>query len=248
MPAKTRAEAFRAMHDRPDPADPLVIPNVWDALSARVFADAGFPILATSSAAVAASLGYEDGGHTPADEMFAAVTRIVRSAGVPVTADIEAGYGLPPKEITERLIEAGVVGCNLEDTDPATGNLKDPDEHADWLAELSTAAGDRLVLNARVDTFLYDGDRDRRLESAIRRGVLYTAAGADVVYPILAPVDLLPAIAESLRAPLNALQLPGGPSPAELGRLGASRVTFGHTLHGRVTDALRDIAAEVRGG
>lgn len=238
MPARTRAEAFRALHDRPEPGDPLVLPNVWDAVSARAFADGGFPALATSSSAVAAVLGYEDGGHTPPDEMFAAVRRIVRAVDVPVTADIEAGYGLAPEEIVERLLEAGAVGCNLEDSDPATGRMKDPGEHADWLAEVGAAAGGRLVLNARIDTFL---SGDGSVESAVRRGRLYIEAGADVVYPILAPPEALPRLAEAVRAPVNALCRPGGPSPARLGELGASRVTFGGGLHRQATAVLRDL-------
>ena len=226
------------MHRRPCDADPLVIPNVWDAVSARAFEAAGYAALATSSAAVAAVLGHPDGGRTPADEMFAAVARIAASVDVPVTADIEAGYGLPPKEIVERLLEAGVVGCNIEDTDHTTGELKDACEHADWLAEVSAAAGDRLVLNARIDTFLHG---DHRLESAAGRGARYKDAGADVVYPILAPATLLPDLAEAVW-PLNALYLPGGPDPAELGRLGAARVTFGAGLHDRAAAALTAIA------
>ncbi|MGW3339354.1 isocitrate lyase/PEP mutase family protein [Streptomyces sp. NPDC001009] len=239
MPSRTRTEDFRALHQRPDPADPLVIPNVWDAVSARVFADAGHRVLATSSAAVAAVLGHPDGGATPADEMFDALARIVRAVDVPVTADIEDGYGLEPAEIAERLLAVGAVGCNLEDTDHASGKLKDAQEHADWLAEVTAAAGGRLVLNARVDTFLY-GASDA--EEAIVRGRLYTEAGADVVYPILAPAELLPELSKGVPAPLNALYLPNGPTPAELGGLGAARVTFGGGLHERAKASLTEIA------
>ncbi|MFD6323170.1 isocitrate lyase/phosphoenolpyruvate mutase family protein [Streptomyces sp. NPDC058442] len=238
MPAPTPAEAFRMSHDRPDPADPLVIPNVWDAVSARAFAAAGYPVLATSSSAVAAVLGHDDGGRTPADEMFAAVTRIIRSVDVPVTVDIESGYGLPPAEVAERLLAAGAVGCNLEDTEHPTGTLRDPHEQAGFLAAVARAADGRLVLNARVDTFLH-GHRDAG--AAVDRAKLYLEAGVDVVYPILAPPALLPELAEAVAAPLNALYRPGGPDPAELGRLGAARVTFGGGLHDRATAALADI-------
>ncbi|WGD44814.1 isocitrate lyase/phosphoenolpyruvate mutase family protein [Streptomyces cathayae] len=230
------------MHQREEAASPLVIPNVWDAVSARVFAGAGHAALATSSAAVAAVLGHEDGGHTPPDEMFAAIARITRAVDVPVTADIEDGYGLSPREIVERLLEAGAVGCNLEDSDPATGQVKDADRHADWLAEVSVEAGDRLVVNARIDTFLFG---DGSVESAVKRARRYVEAGADVVYPILAPSELLPDIVACVDCPVNALCLPDGPTPAELGALGAMRVTFGHTLHRRATNALLDIVSDL---
>ena len=116
-PLTAATRRFRVAHHGPRP---LVLPNVWDAVSARVFADAGFGALATSSGAVAEALGYADGQRTPPAEMFAAIARITRSVDVPVTADIEAGYGLDPGELAVRLAGAEVVGCNLEDSDPVT--------------------------------------------------------------------------------------------------------------------------------
>ena len=229
---------FRALHLKRAQGDPLILPGPWDAASARALAEAGFPALATPSAGVAASLGYEDGA-TPADEMFAAVARIVRAVDVPVSADVEGGYGLAPKELVERLLEAGAVGCNLEDSDG--GVLKDPHEHAAFLAEVRSAAADRLFVNARVDTFVHgDGDPER----AIERAALYRAAGADCVYPILAPADVLPLLRSAIQGPLNMLaRLDGeGPSPAVLGELGATRVTFGPGLQRRATAALRETA------
>lgn len=241
MAATLSAGQFLALHDRGEPDDPLVIPNVWDAASARAFAEAGFTALATSSAGIAAVLGHEDGEDTPADEMFAAIGRIVRAVDVPVTADVEGGYGLAPAELVERLIGAGVVGCNLEDSVPGTGRLKDPQEHADWLSEVGVAAGDRLVLNARIDTFLYG---DRTVEQALKRGRLYIDAGADVVYPILAPEGLLPDLANGLFKPVNALHLPGAASPSRLGSLGAARVTFGGGLQQQAAGAVATLAEE----
>ncbi|MFF4043747.1 isocitrate lyase/phosphoenolpyruvate mutase family protein [Streptomyces sp. NPDC001816] len=234
----SKVDVFRSLHRKRAQGDPLVLPGPWDAASARVCVEAGFPALATPSAGVAASLGYEDGA-TPADEMFAAVARIVRAVDVPVSADVEGGYGLAPKELVERLLEAGVVGCNLEDSNG--GVLKDPHEHAEYLAEVRSAAADRLFVNARVDTFLHgDGDPDR----AIERAAAYVAAGADCVYPILAPVDVLPLLRAGIQGPLNMFaRLDGeGPSPAVLGELGATRVTFGPGLQRRATQALREIA------
>ncbi|MFF8030417.1 isocitrate lyase/phosphoenolpyruvate mutase family protein [Streptomyces sp. NPDC016626] len=231
-------ETFRALHRHRAPGDPLVLPGPWDAASARVFAEAGFPALATPSAGVAASLGHED-GRTPADEMFAAVARITRAVDVPVSADIEGGYGLAPEELVERLLEAGAAGCNLEDSEG--GVLQDPHRHADRLAGVRAAAGDRLFLNARIDTFVR-GVTDP--ERAIERAALYVAAGADCVYPIGAPAGVLPLLRSGIQGPLNVNALPGeGPSPAELGGLGATRVTFGPGLQRRATRALREIAA-----
>ncbi|MEU1464830.1 isocitrate lyase/phosphoenolpyruvate mutase family protein [Streptomyces sp. NPDC005727] len=237
------ADLFRALHRRRPQGDPLVLPGPWDAASARACVDAGFPALATPSAGVAASLGHED-GETPADEMFAAVARIARAVDVPVSADVEGGYGLAPEELVERLLEAGVVGCNLEDSG-AGGVLKDPQEHAEYLAEVRSAAADRLFVNARVDTFVH-GDGDP--EQAIARAALYVAAGADCVYPILAPPDALPLLRSGIQGPLNMVaRLDGeGPSPAVLGELGATRVTFGPGLQRRAAAALGEIVAGLR--
>nr|WP_240929993.1 isocitrate lyase/phosphoenolpyruvate mutase family protein [Streptomyces coryli] len=232
------------MHHNRVPGDPLVLPGPWDAASARAFADAGFAALATPSHGVAEALGYGDGGLTPPDEMFAAVRRIARAVDVPVTADIETGYGLPPKEIVERLLEAGAVGCNLEDSVLPGKTLKDPAEQADFLAAVREAAGDRLFINARIDTFIR-GEADP--QAAVERGRRYAAAGVDAVYPIAAPPQHLKLLATEIGLPLNAIAVPGGPSPAELGKLGATRVTFGGGLHARAMERVREIAAELRG-
>ncbi|MGX1028585.1 isocitrate lyase/PEP mutase family protein [Streptomyces sp. SAI-097] len=234
----SHVSVFRALHHGRVPDDPLVLPNPWDAASARVFAEAGFPALATPSAGVAASLGYED-GRTPADEMFAAVARIVRAVDVPVSADVEGGYGLAPKELVERLLEAGVVGCNLEDS-TREGGLKDPAEHAEWLAGVREEAGDRLFLNARIDTFVRGVDDPG---AAIGRAAAYVAAGADCVYPIAAPVAVLPLLRAGIQGPVNVVAHPGqGPSPAELGGLGATRITFGPGLQRQAEQAVREHA------
>ncbi|MZF87720.1 isocitrate lyase/phosphoenolpyruvate mutase family protein [Streptomyces sp. SID5643] len=237
----SRTDEFRALHHHRAPGDPLVLPGPWDAASARVFAEAGFPALATPSAGVAASLGHED-GQVPAGEMFAAVARIARAVDVPVSADVEGGYGLAPKELVERLLEAGVVGCNLEDSEG--GVLKEPRAHADWLAEVREAAGDRLFVNARIDTFARGVDDP---EAAIERAALYVAAGADCVYPIGAPPEILPLLRAGIQGPINVGALSDeGPSPAELGERGATRITFGPGLQRRATRALREIAAGLR--
>jgi 2-methylisocitrate lyase-like PEP mutase family enzyme len=221
-----------------------VLPNVWDVVSARVFAEAGFPAVATASTAIAAVLGYADGEKTPRDEMFAAVARIARGVDVPVTADIEAGYGLGANELVERLLEAGVVGCNLEDSDPATGELVATERQADRLAAVRAAAGDALVINARVDVFLAGGNTG----DAVARGRRYRGAGVDCVYPIFAPVETLPELVSGIGAPINVHHRAGGPSPAELGARGAARITFGGDIHRQATEHLRTVANALADG
>ncbi|GAA2835101.1 isocitrate lyase/PEP mutase family protein [Kribbella solani] len=228
------AELFRALHHG---GTPLVLPNAWDPVSARLIAEAGFPAVATSSGAVARVLGYDDGQLTPPDQMFAAVAQIVRAVGIPVTADLEAGYGLAPKEFVERLLATGAVGCNLEDS--VGGELVDVAKQADYLAEVRAAAGAELVINARVDTFV------RRVEdpvaAAITRGREYRRAGADCVYPILAPVYQIKQVAEAVGGPINGHAKVGGPSPAELAAAGATRISYGTSVHDHLMNHLRDL-------
>ncbi len=235
-------DAFRALHHGRAPGDPLILPGPWDVSSAKVFVDAGFPALATPSMAIAASLGYPDGQGTPPAEMFAAIARITRAVDVPVSADVEAGYGLAPAELVERVLQAGAVGVNLEDSDPATHELVEPKRQADYLAAVRAAAGDDLFVNARIDTYLRG---DTTPEEAIERGRQYAAAGADGVYPIFAPPDQLRALADGIGLPVNAVARPDGPSPRELGRLGATRITFGGGLHLRTLAALKTIAEQL---
>jgi 2-methylisocitrate lyase-like PEP mutase family enzyme len=232
------AELFRAMHHG---GTPLVLPNAWDPVSARLIAEAGFPAVATSSGAVARVLGYDDGQLTPPQKMFAAVARIVRAVDVPVTADMEAGYGLPPKEFAERLLDTGAVGCNLEDS--VDGGLVDVAQQADYLAEVRAAAGAELVINARVDTFV------RRTEDpvgeAVRRGHEYRRAGADCVYPILAPLDQLRRVAEGVGGPINGHAAVGGPTPSELAAAGATRISYGTSVHNYLMDQLRQLLPQL---
>ena len=151
---RSRCDLLRSLHR---PGDPLLLPNAWDVATARAVVAAGFPVVATTSGGVAATLGYEDHEGAPADEMLAAAARIAKGVEVPVTVDAEAGYGMERAELVAALRTAGAAGCNLEDTDHAAGSLRDPDPHADWLAAVRLAAsedGYRLVINARVDVFL----------------------------------------------------------------------------------------------
>jgi 2-methylisocitrate lyase-like PEP mutase family enzyme len=246
----SKADLLRALHAGPQP---LVLPNVWDPVSARAFADAGFGALATSSSAVAATLGYRD-GQTPKDEMFAAVARIARSVAVPVTADIENGYGLTPAQLVQALADCGAAGCNLEDSDPVTRTLTEPTRQAEYIAAVRAEAGSGLVINARVDVYVRPrsggsgasgagaSGADAVTADAVARGRAYLAAGADCTYPILAPPEALAELVQRTGGPVNAMHHPGGPAIADLAALGVARITFGGGLHSQLGQALRDMA------
>src|SRR6185503_16955161 len=134
-----RCDLLRSLHR---PGDPLLLPNAWDVATARAVVAAGFPVVATTSGGVAATLGYEDHEGAPGDEMLAAAARIAKGVDVPVTVDAEAGYGLEPAELVAALRAMGAAGCNLEDSDYAAGRLRDPDRHAEWLAGVRRAASE----------------------------------------------------------------------------------------------------------
>lgn len=243
------ARALRALHHA---SEPLLLANAWDVRSARASVDAGLHAVATSSSGVAAALGYGDGEDMPIDEVFAAVTRITRVVDLPVTADLEAGYGLSAAELVERLLAAGAVGLNLEDSDPRTGKLRELATQAGRLAEVreaATLAGVEIVINARIDVIV-QGTRTGPVpfEELLARGRAYLDAGADCVYPILlADEEALGGLVRELRAPVNALLMGSGPDLRRLGELGLARVSVGgglaHSAFGFVADAIARLRA-----
>jgi len=236
---QSRCDVLRSLHR---PGAPLLLPNAWDVATARAVAAAGFPVVATTSAGVAESLGYEDHEGAPGDEMLAAAARIARGVDVPVTVDAEAGYGMAPAELVAALQSAGAAGCNLEDTDHTDESLRDPARHAEWLSavrEAAAADGYPLVINARVDVFLgpflagaAPGGQEELVPDALRRAHAYLEAGVDCVYPItLWEADALHAFMAGVEGPANIVCLPQGPSIAELAALGVSRVSWGLLLY-----------------
>lgn len=222
MDQHEKAAAFREMHLEPPI---LVLPNAWDVASAKAFAGVkGCRALATSSAAVARSLGWEDGERAPVDEMIESARRIAAAVEIPVSADLERGYG-DPVGTAKRAWEAGVVGLNVEDSNRE--RLFSIDEQVAVIRAMR-AAVPKLVINARVDVFLGIGRGD--VPEAAERANAYLGAGADCVYPILAPVDSLPALLHRIHGPLNVIAEKGTPSPAELEELGVARITWGSGL------------------
>ncbi len=242
------ARRLRALHV---PGRPLVLPNAWDVASAQSVERAGFPAVATASSAIAASLGYEDGEGAPMDEMFAAIERIARAVSVPVTADVEAGYGLAGEELAERLIDAGAVGCNLEDSSHPDGGLIDVVTQAARIGALRGAAikiGVPVVINARVDVHAREiGDPATRTDVAIARGRSYREAGADCVYPIMVidePTIL--AFVAAFEGMINVYARPEAPGLRRLAELGVARVSYGPWIQRlalrRVDQILADVA------
>jgi 2-methylisocitrate lyase-like PEP mutase family enzyme len=236
----SRCDLLRALHQ---PGVPLVLPNAWDVLTARAVVDAGFPVVATTSWGVAATLGYEDEERAPADEMFAAAARIAANVEVPVTVDAEAGYGMEPAQLVAALRAAGAAGCNLEDSDWPAGTLRDPDAHAEWLMSVKEAAAADdypLVINARVDSFFgpyLAGEGGTQVPQgglvgdAIRRANTYLQVGVDCVYPIcIWDPSPLHSFMSEVHGPVNVARVPEAPSVPALAELGVARVSWGPLL------------------
>jgi 2-methylisocitrate lyase-like PEP mutase family enzyme len=247
------ATRLRDLHAGPDP---LILANAWDVSSALAVGRAGAAAIATSSGAVAAARGYPDGEVMPVEEMLEAVGRIAVATSLPVTADMETGYGLSGPDLVAGLLEAGAIGLNLEDTDRSGGtadHLLATDAAAARIAEVraaADAAGVPLVINARVDTFLRgSGTLDERVDAAIKRGRAYLAAGADCIYPIfLADAAAIRRLCDALDAPVNILLRPGAPSIGELAGLGVRRISVGSGLSNLVDAEIERVTRQLLAG
>ena len=227
------ARQFLALHDR---RKTLLLPNVWDVASARIFEEAGFPAVGTSSAGVAFALGYPDGQKISRGEMLAVVHRIAEAVHIPVTADLEAGYGAKPEDAAEtarEVLAAGAVGMNLEDTvDDRPDVLADmslQQEKIRAAIEISARAGIPLVLNARTDVFLAGiGPAETRLARSVERLNAYRDAGAQCLFaPGVKDKETIGQLASGVRGPLNILATAGTPPVADLEKLGVARVSVG---------------------
>ena len=243
-----KAEKLRQLHHGPKI---LVLPNAWDAASARIFEDAGFPAIATTSAGVAFSLGYPDGQLIPPAEMLAAVKKIASSVKVPVTADLEAGYVDAAKTATAA-IEAGAVGLNIEDFDHAgNGALFPIAQQAEKIRTIRRVAdnsGARLVINARTDQYLAEiGEPTTRFAHACERLHAYIAAGADCVFvPGVTDEATIARLVAELKFPLNILaQAPSPPVP-RLQTLGVARVSVGAGITRAAMGLTQRAARELR--
>jgi len=249
---KTKAEAFRAMHSGPEV---LLLPNVWDVASARIVEDAGFPAIATTSAGIAFAQGFPDGQKIPADCMMSAIAAIAAAVSVPVTADVEAGYGTTPEAAAttaRNVIEAGAVGMNFEDAtgDPAhpLADLSLQSERIRAIRETASKFDVPLVLNARTDVYLLQvGAAATRYDETVKRLQAFRDAGADCAFaPGLRDAATIGRLVADLKCPVNILAGPGSPSVAELSALGVKRISLGSGPMRAAMGFLRRLAEEVK--
>jgi 2-methylisocitrate lyase-like PEP mutase family enzyme len=247
-----RARQFLALHDG---RKTLVLPNAWDVASARIFEEAGFPAVGTSSAGVAYALGYPDGQKISRSEMLAVVHRIAEAVRIPVTADVEAGYGAKPEDVAEtarEVLSAGAVGMNLEDTvDDGPDLLADVSlqkEKIRAVVETSARAGVPLVLNARTDIFLAGiGAPETRVARTIERLNVYRDAGAQCLFaPGVKDKETIAQLVSGVRGPLNILATAGTPPVAELEKLGVARVSVGSGPMRATLGLIARIARQIR--
>ena len=254
MSQHDRAAAFRQLHAAGSP-QLLVLPNAWDAMSARVVEAAGASAIATTSAGVSWALGYPDGQGLTREAMAEAVRRIVDAVQLPVTADVERGYGDgSPSDIAatvRAVIAAGAVGVNFEDSPGRNGApLLDMAEQAARFSaarEAALAAGVDLFINARIDTYIKKvGDEEQRFDETVRRAQAYLAAGADGAFVPLAPnAETIGRLSAAIDAPLNVIAGPGTPTIGELRTLGVRRVSVGPGLARAVMAHIRRATTEL---
>ena len=249
---RKKSEAFRAMHTS---TGVVLLPNVWDVVSARIIEEAGFQAIATTSAGIAFAQGFPDGQKIPADRMIAAVAHIASAIRVPVTADVEAGYGQRPEDAARtarNVIDSGAVGMNFED---ATGDADHPLTELTLQLERIRAIREKaeelrvpLVLNARTDVYLLQiGDPKRRYDEALRRLRAFRDAGADCVFvPGVRDAETIGRIVADLKCPVNILAVPGSPSVPRLVELGVKRISLGSGPMRASLGLLRRLTEEVQ--
>ncbi|MEU6765641.1 isocitrate lyase/phosphoenolpyruvate mutase family protein [Streptomyces sp. NPDC046853] len=242
--AVERAQRLKQLH-----ADhkPLVLPTVWDVWSARTAAGAGFHALTIGSHPLADSRGADDHEGQTFEEVLAAVRPIIAAVDIPVSVDLEAGYGQEPADLIAGLIEVGGVGLNLEDTVHSDGGrVRSTQEHADYIAGLRAAAdkaGVAVWVNGRTDLFLHADDPAGVLDEAIERLRAMEQAGADSVYPVRIQDDdeLLTAVTGAVAVPVNSTAHPVKHDLERFRRLGVGRITYGPLLQLALTDGMKDM-------
>jgi 2-methylisocitrate lyase-like PEP mutase family enzyme len=258
MPANkfTQAEKAKQLYDLHYSGKLLILPNVWDVLCAKLLEDLGYAAIATASASVAYSNGYNDGENIPFDDVLVILKKIAGSVNVPVTADIESGYAKNNIQLEanfRRIIETGIVGINIEDTDKKTKTLLPSAMQCERIKVIRKVADEMnvpLFINARTDTFIHEKlfhSPQLKLEETIKRGIAYKAAGADGFYPILAQKeDEIKAIIKQVQLPVNIIITNGTPSLNVLHKAGVARVSLGPSFLKYAVKAMRDLAVKLQ--
>ncbi|OBI44233.1 isocitrate lyase/PEP mutase family protein [Mycobacterium colombiense] len=245
----TPAERAATLLELHRPGNPVILPTVWDAWSARLASGAGFAALTVGSHPMADSIGKPDNEGMSFDDVLTRVAQITAAVDVPVSVDIESGYGQPAGRLIEGLLSVGAVGLNIEDTVHSEGKrLRSADEHAELVGALRSAAdaaGVHVVINARTDLFLrQDGEASDRVERAVARLNQAAAAGADVLYPVgRHDPDTLRRLTAELELPVNAIALPDQDDPSSFGPLGVARISFGPFLQAALATRATELLA-----
>ncbi|AYE93894.1 isocitrate lyase/phosphoenolpyruvate mutase family protein [Mycobacterium paragordonae] len=246
------AEQARVLLQLHRPGDPVVLPTVWDAWSAKLAADAGFAALTVGSHPLADSVGKPDSEGMSFDDVQARVAQITAAVDLPVSVDIESGYGQPAPRLIEGLLGVGAVGLNIEDTVHSEGGrLRSSAEHAELVSQLRSAAdaaGVHVVINARTDVFLrQEGDAASRVDLAVARLTEAAQAGADVLYPVgRHDSETLRRLATELPLPVNAIAMPDQDDPASFAPLGVARISFGPFLQYALSARANELLARWR--
>ncbi|MCC6448612.1 MAG: isocitrate lyase/phosphoenolpyruvate mutase family protein [Chitinophagaceae bacterium] len=235
---------------------PLVLPNIWDILGAKLLADIGYSAIATASASIAYSNGYHDGERIPFCDLLVTLTKIANSVNVPVTADIESGYtddSIQLQENIRQLIKTGIVGINIEDTNHATKSMYSVENQCNRIKMIRAISDELdipLFINTRTDVLLYDKDfptDEVRLAELIKRGMAYKEAGADSFFPIaLRQTESIQKLVSELKMPINILTLPGIPDLKILQEIGVSRISLGPSFLKIAIKAMKSLAVELK--
>jgi len=248
-----RAERLHALHHA---EEMLVIPNAWDAVSARIFEKSGFPAIATTSSGISWSCGYQDGEHIPPDLMLQVIERIAGAVEIPVTADIEGGYYRKDFQklasFINSVIDAGAVGINLEDGDAKTGSLNELNHQLDEIRlvkKVCREKGVNLFLNARTDAMVFGGeDLQSRIRTSIERAAAFKSAGADGIFvPFVRDMETVIALKKSIELPLNIL-ITNTLDVGELRKWKVNRVSVGSRPILSAMNLLYKISEEMRSG
>lgn len=232
----------------------LVLPNVWDPLSALLLESLGYPAVATASASIAFSHGFQDGEKIPFEQVLNILNTVVKSVVVPVTADIESGYATNNSELEEnikRLIDTGIAGINIEDSNPASGKLVSISDQCKKISIIRNIAVEKnvsLFINARADVCIHPGNLsgEEILLETISRGKAYKDAGANGFYPIvLKEKESIERIIAEVGLPVNILLLPGIPNFETLQKMGVARLSLGPGFLKVAINAMKNVAKKL---